>query len=143
MANRTVWIVGGLVVAIGAVVYVTYKEGPANTSATGTVVEAKRALSDGATSSAPATPGDRSADRSADNTAATDDAQAERARSQVDNGGKAQMQVDNGGKAQMQVDNGGKAQMQVDNGGKAQMQVDNGGKAQMQLDNAAGTQRPK
>jgi hypothetical protein len=50
MASKTVWIVGGIVVVLGAVLYVTFKEGPANTSATGTIVEAKRARADGTNS---------------------------------------------------------------------------------------------
>jgi hypothetical protein len=50
MASKTVWIVGGLVVAIGVVAYVAFKPGPANTDAAGTIVEAKRARADGTNS---------------------------------------------------------------------------------------------
>jgi hypothetical protein len=50
MASKTVWIVGGLVVAIGVVAYVALKPGPVNTDAAGTIVEAKRARADGTNS---------------------------------------------------------------------------------------------
>src|SRR5579862_4353085 len=62
MTNKTLWIVGGVVVAVGAVAYVMYSGSPAGKDAAGTIVEAKRVISDGA--SAPATPGpdDRSSD---------------------------------------------------------------------------------
>jgi hypothetical protein len=49
MASKTVWIVGGLVVAIGVVAYVAFKPAPA-TDASGTIVEAKRARADGTNS---------------------------------------------------------------------------------------------
>ncbi len=54
MASKTVWIVGGLVVAIGVVAYVALKPGPANTETSGTIVEAKRARADGTNSFNPA-----------------------------------------------------------------------------------------
>jgi hypothetical protein len=50
MASRTVWIVGGLVVAIGAIAYLSYNKAPAGKDAAGTIVEAKRARSDGTNS---------------------------------------------------------------------------------------------
>jgi hypothetical protein len=50
MASRTVWIVGGLVVAIGAVAYLSYNKAPAGKDAAGTIVEAKRARADGTNS---------------------------------------------------------------------------------------------
>jgi hypothetical protein len=49
MASKTVWIVGGVVVAIGAIAYVSYKA-PAGKDAAGTIVEAKRARADGTNS---------------------------------------------------------------------------------------------
>jgi hypothetical protein len=50
MASRTVWIVGGLVVAIGAIAYLSYNKAPAGKDAAGTIVEAKRARTDGTNS---------------------------------------------------------------------------------------------
>jgi hypothetical protein len=50
MASRTVWIVGGLVVAIGAIAYLSYNKAPAGKDAAGTIVEAKRAQTDGTNS---------------------------------------------------------------------------------------------
>jgi hypothetical protein len=50
MASKTVWIVGGLVVAIGAIAYLSYHKAPAGTDAAGTIVEAKRAHADGTNS---------------------------------------------------------------------------------------------
>jgi hypothetical protein len=50
MASRTVWIVGGLVVAIGAIAYLSYNKAPAGKDAAGTIVEAKRARADGTNS---------------------------------------------------------------------------------------------
>src|SRR5258705_4762965 len=47
MASRTVWIVGGLVVAIGAIAYLSYNKAPAGKDAAGTIVEAKRGRADG------------------------------------------------------------------------------------------------
>src|SRR5438132_5622946 len=50
MASRTVWIVGGVVVAIGAIAYLSYNKAPAGKDAAGTIVEAKRARADGTNS---------------------------------------------------------------------------------------------
>jgi hypothetical protein len=50
MTSKTVWIVGGLVVAIGVVGYMTYNSSPASGDAAGTIVEAKRAQTDGTNS---------------------------------------------------------------------------------------------
>ena len=50
MASRTVWIVGGLVVAIGAIAYLSHNKAPAGKEAAGTIVEAKRARADGTNS---------------------------------------------------------------------------------------------
>src|ERR1700756_3614133 len=63
MASKTVWIVGGLVVAIGVVAYVAFKPAPA-TDASGTIVEAKRARADGTNSVNP-TPTASTTDQSA------------------------------------------------------------------------------
>jgi len=45
-----VWIVGGLVVAIGAIAYLSHNKAPAGKDAAGTIVEAKRARADGTNS---------------------------------------------------------------------------------------------
>jgi hypothetical protein len=45
-----VWIVGGLVVAIGAIAYLSHNKAPAGKDAAGTIVEAKRARTDGTNS---------------------------------------------------------------------------------------------
>jgi hypothetical protein len=50
MASKTVWIVGGVVVAIGAIAYLSYNKAPAGKDAAGTIVEAKRARTDGTNS---------------------------------------------------------------------------------------------
>src|SRR2546430_1853760 len=50
MASRTVWIVGGVVVAIGAIAYLSYNKAPAGKDAAGTIVEAKRARAAGTNS---------------------------------------------------------------------------------------------
>jgi hypothetical protein len=54
MASKTVWIVGGLVVAIGAIAYLSHNKAPAGKDAAGTIVEAKRARADGTNSFNPA-----------------------------------------------------------------------------------------
>ena len=64
MASRTVWIVGGLVVAIGAIAYLSYNKAPAGKDAAGTIVEAKRARADGTNSFNP-TPTASTTDQSA------------------------------------------------------------------------------
>jgi len=46
MASKTVWIMGGLAIAVGAVAYLGYHETPAGRDAAGTIVEAKRAISE-------------------------------------------------------------------------------------------------
>ena len=51
MSGKTVWIVSGLVLAVGAVAYLSYNETPAGKDAAGTIVQAKRAYSDGASGS--------------------------------------------------------------------------------------------
>src|SRR6266404_7124167 len=50
MPSKTVWIVGGVVVAIGAIAYLSYNKAPAGKDAAGTIVEAKRARADGTNS---------------------------------------------------------------------------------------------
>src|ERR1700730_2074252 len=50
MPSKTVWIAGGIVVAIGAIAYVSYNKTPAGRDAAGTIVEAKRARADGSNS---------------------------------------------------------------------------------------------
>jgi hypothetical protein len=90
MASKTVWIVGGLVVAIGVVAYVAFKPGPANTDAAGTIVEAKRARADGTNSFNPtptASTTEQSAADSAKGTADTDAAKAADARAAAGAGG--------------------------------------------------------
>jgi hypothetical protein len=54
MPSKTVWIVGGLVVALGAIAYLSHNKAPAGKDAAGTIVEAKRARSDGTNSFNPA-----------------------------------------------------------------------------------------
>jgi hypothetical protein len=54
MASKTVWIAGGIVVAIGAIAYLSHNKAPAGKDAAGTIVEAKRAHSDGTNSFNPA-----------------------------------------------------------------------------------------
>ena len=78
MAGKTVWIVGGLVVALGVVAYLSYHTAPAGKDAAGTIVEAKRAISDGA--SGPATSSGASGDRSADSDASQGDSRANEVR---------------------------------------------------------------
>jgi hypothetical protein len=56
MPGKTVWIGGGLILAIGAVAYLSYHESPAAKDAAGTIVEAQRAQTDGTNSMNPATP---------------------------------------------------------------------------------------
>src|SRR3981189_813935 len=50
MASKAVWIVGGVVVAIGAIAYLSHNKAPAGKDAAGTIVEAKRARADGTNS---------------------------------------------------------------------------------------------
>lgn len=54
MASKTVWIAAGVVVAIGAIAYLSYNKAPAGKDAAGTIVEAKRARADGTNSFNPA-----------------------------------------------------------------------------------------
>jgi hypothetical protein len=51
MSGKTVWVVGGLVLAVGAVAYLSYHETPSGKDAAGTIVAAKRAYVDGASGS--------------------------------------------------------------------------------------------
>ena len=51
MSGKTVWVVGGLVLAIGAVAYLSYHETPSGKDAAGTIVAAKRAYVDGTSAS--------------------------------------------------------------------------------------------
>jgi len=75
MASKTVWIAGGIVVAIGVVAYVAFKPGPANTDTSGTIVEAKRARADGTNSVNP-TPTASTTDQSSDASKSTPGADA-------------------------------------------------------------------
>src|ERR1700741_2292194 len=51
MSGKTVWVVGGLVLAIGAVAYLSYHETPSGKDASGTIVAEKRAYVDGTSAS--------------------------------------------------------------------------------------------
>ena len=51
MSGKTVWVVGGLVLAVGAVAYLSYHETPSGKDAAGTIVAAKRAYVDGTSGS--------------------------------------------------------------------------------------------
>ena len=48
MTSKKMWIVGGVIVAIGAVGYLSYNMPPAGNEAAGTIVEANRAVTDAA-----------------------------------------------------------------------------------------------
>jgi hypothetical protein len=78
-----VWIVGGLVVAIGAIAYLSYHKSPAGNDAAGTIVEAKRARADGTNTFNPAptssTTDDRAGDRRATDRANAFNADAQKA----------------------------------------------------------------
>jgi hypothetical protein len=67
------WIVGGLVVAVGVVGFLIYNAAPSGASTTGTIVEAKRAQTDGtnSTDSSPA-PTASPTDQSSSSGSATD-----------------------------------------------------------------------
>src|SRR5467141_4120676 len=108
MASRTVWIVGGLVVAIGAIAYLSYNKAPAGKDAAGTIVEAKRARSDGTNSFNPtptASTTDQNAADVAKGTAVADAANAADAAAAAggsgDNGRRAQMEGGTRSGAQM------------------------------------------
>ena len=47
MSSKTVWVAGGLVLAVAAVAYLGYHDSPAGKDAAGTIVQAKRAYADG------------------------------------------------------------------------------------------------
>jgi len=51
MSGKTVWVVGGLVLAVSAVAYLSYHETPSGKDAAGTIVAAKRAYVDGTSAS--------------------------------------------------------------------------------------------
>ena len=55
MSGKTVWVVGGLALAIGAVGYLSYHETPSGKDAAGTIVAAKRALVDSSSASGTST----------------------------------------------------------------------------------------
>src|SRR4029077_6219915 len=57
MSGKTVWVVGGLVLAVGAVAFLSYHETPSGKDAAGTIVEAKRAISDDSSGGATSTTG--------------------------------------------------------------------------------------
>jgi hypothetical protein len=74
-----VWIVGGLVVAIGAIAYLSHNKAPAGKDAAGTIVEAKRARSDGTNSFNPAPTASTNDASAADAAKAAADADAAKA----------------------------------------------------------------
>ena len=45
MSGKTVWVVGGLVLAVGAVAYLSYHETPSGKDAAGTIVEGQGVIS--------------------------------------------------------------------------------------------------
>ena len=55
MSGKTVWMAGGLVLAVGTVAYLGYHETPSGKDAAGTIVAAKRAYVDGTSGSAAGT----------------------------------------------------------------------------------------
>jgi hypothetical protein len=92
MPSKTVWIAGGIVVAIGAIAYLSYNKAPAAKDAAGTIVEAKRARSDGTNSFNPtptASTTDQSASDAAQDKAAADAAKAADAAAATGSGDKS------------------------------------------------------
>jgi hypothetical protein len=79
MPSKTVWIAGGIVVAIGAIAYLSYNKAPAGKDAAGTIVEAKRARSDGTNSFNPAPTASTNDTSAADAAKAAADADAAKA----------------------------------------------------------------
>jgi hypothetical protein len=97
MPSKTVWIAGGIVVAIGAIAYLSYNKAPAGKDAAGTIVEAKRARADGTNSFNPtptASTTDQNAGDASKGTAGADAAKdaAAAAGGSGDNGRRAQME---------------------------------------------------
>src|SRR6266480_4769832 len=90
MASKTVWIVGGVVVAIGAIAYLSYNKAPAGKDAAGTIVEAKRARADGTNSFNPAPTASTTEQSAADVAKGT--AVADAAGGSGDNARRAQME---------------------------------------------------
>ncbi|MGA7824147.1 MAG: hypothetical protein WCA14_08135, partial [Steroidobacteraceae bacterium] len=83
MTSKTLWIAGGIAVAIGVVAYVGYNAMPAGNDGAGTIVEAKRAQTNGTNAmnptSTPATADDRAKDSGVSGDASDDRASADRA----------------------------------------------------------------
>ena len=90
MPSKTVWVGGGLVLAISAVAYLSYNEAPAGKDAAGTIVEAKRAIADSTNNPTP-TPG------TTDNSAGTAGVGSDADRSAADRGGADRGGADRGG----------------------------------------------
>jgi len=128
MASKTVWIVGGLVVAIGVVAYVAFKPGPANTDAAGTIAEAKRARADGTNSFNPSPTASTTAEESAKGT----DERAKQAelgkRTEL---GKAELGKAELGKAELGKAELGKAELGKAELGKAELGKAELGKAEL------------
>src|SRR5579862_9826498 len=117
MSNKTVWVAGGLILAVSAVAYLSYHDNPAGKDAAGTIVEAKRAHADGSGGASPSgttgTTNDSSggpADRSgADGTGAD--------RGGADRGGADRGGADRGGADRGGADRGGADRGGADRGG--------------------------
>jgi hypothetical protein len=102
VANKTILIAAAVVVAIGVVAYVGFSGSSAVNDGAGTIVEAKRAMSDGA-SGPPTTADDRSADNGAANQGDPNGARDNGAR---DNGARDNGARDNGARDNGARDNG-------------------------------------
>ena len=80
MASKNLWIVGGIVIAIGAVAYIGFTGSPAVNDGAGTIVQAKRAQTDGTNSFNPSSNASATDERANTDSAGTSDQRGEKQR---------------------------------------------------------------
>jgi hypothetical protein len=133
MTNRTVWIVGGVIVALSAVAYVMYSGSPAGQDAAGTIMEAKRVISDGA-STPPTLPGPQ--DGSTDTPTNQGD-NASRDNASRDNASRDNASRDNASRDNASRDNASRDNAARDNAARDNAARDNAARDNAARDNAA------
>ena len=105
MASRTLWIAGGIVVAIGVVAYVNFKGSPAVIDGAGTITQAKRAQTDGTNSFNPSSNANATDERANTDSAGTSDQRGEKQRAREEQRAAGDLAGPGGGSHDRAADN--------------------------------------
>jgi len=105
MASKNLWIVGGIVIAIAAVAYIGFTGSPAVNDGAGTIVQAKRAQTDGTNSFNPSSNANATDERANTDSAGTSDQRGEKQRAREEQRANGDQAGPGGGSHDRAADN--------------------------------------